>query len=327
MRCACGSLPTAAAPSSGDRTTRTTARSNRALTVGLNDAKEFQKTVPTKSSNRRTATKELQKRAAKKAETTQQQHRASGFGPLVSDLWCRGRGINSRASGVPKARTRLANRSEETGARKQEREKLLWTRRLPIERARARIQPYIYRTPLITSRLIDRSVGCEMIFKTENLQKIGAFKARGACKALFSLNNATLQRGVITHSSGNQGAALAWAAQLRQTTCCVVMPRNATEVKKHAVANYGTEIAFCESSFANPLLRNLFYETSFTKPLLRAFFYEPSFAKSSFASLLLRTLFCEPSFANPLLRTLSGEPRGDCGCAYGGTGGRASAPL
>ena len=102
-----------------------------------------------------------------------------------------------------------------------------------IERARARIQPYIYRTPLITSRLIeliDRSVGCELIFKTENLQKIGAFKARGACKALFSLNNATLQRGVITHSSGNHGAALAWAAQLRQTTCCVVMPRNAAEV-------------------------------------------------------------------------------------------------
>ena len=117
-----------------------------------------------------------------------------------------------------------------------------------IERARARIQPYIHRTPLMTSQLIDRSVGCELIFKTENLQKIGPFKARGACNALFSFKNATLQRGVITHLSGNHGAALAWAAQLRQTACCVVMPRNAPEVKKHAVASYDAEIVFREPS-------------------------------------------------------------------------------
>ena len=120
-----------------------------------------------------------------------------------------------------------------------------------IERAQARIQPYIHRTPLMTSQLINRSVGCELIFKTENLQKIGAFKARGACNALFSKNNATLERGVITHSSGNHGAALAWAAQLRQTACCVVMPRNAPAVKKDAVASYGAEIVFCEPSMAS----------------------------------------------------------------------------
>ena len=120
-----------------------------------------------------------------------------------------------------------------------------------IERAQARIQPYIHRTPLMTSQLINRSVGCELIFKTENLQKIGAFKARGACNALFSKNNATLKRGVITHSSGNHGAALAWAAQLRQTACCVVMPCNAPAVKKDAVASYGAEIVFCEPSMAS----------------------------------------------------------------------------
>ena len=120
-----------------------------------------------------------------------------------------------------------------------------------IERAQARIQPYIHRTPLMTSQLINRSVGCELIFKTENLQKIGAFKARGACNALFSKNNAPLERGVITHSSGNHGAALAWAAQLRQTACCVVMPRNAPAVKKDAVASYGAEIVFCEPSMAS----------------------------------------------------------------------------
>lgn len=120
-----------------------------------------------------------------------------------------------------------------------------------IERAQARIQPYVHRTPLMTSQLIDRSLGCELIFKTENLQKIGAFKARGACNALFSMNNATLERGVITHSSGNHGAAFAWAAQLRQTACCVVMPRNAPKVKKDAVASYGAEIIFCEPSMAS----------------------------------------------------------------------------
>ena len=54
-----------------------------------------------------------------------------------------------------------------------------------IERAQARIQPYVHRTPLMTSQLIDRSLGCELIFKTENLQKIGAFKASGACNTLF----------------------------------------------------------------------------------------------------------------------------------------------
>lgn len=120
-----------------------------------------------------------------------------------------------------------------------------------IERAQTRIKSHTHRTPLITSRLINQLVGCELIFKAENLQKIGAFKARGACNALFSMDRTKLNRGVITHSSGNHGAALAWAAQLRQTQCTVVMPNNAPRAKKDAVANYAAEIVFCEPTMAS----------------------------------------------------------------------------
>ena len=85
-----------------------------------------------------------------------------------------------------------------------------------------------------------------LFFKCENLQLSGSFKIRGAANAVFSLSEAEAARGVVTHSSGNHGAALALAAQLRGIRAWVVMPRNAPKVKVRAVEAYGAEITFCE---------------------------------------------------------------------------------
>jgi threonine dehydratase len=84
-----------------------------------------------------------------------------------------------------------------------------------IEAAHRLIQPYIHRTPVLTSTGINSLAGGELFFKCENFQKIGAFKFRGACNAVFSLSEAAVQRGVATHSSGNHAAALALAARMR----------------------------------------------------------------------------------------------------------------
>lgn len=88
-------------------------------------------------------------------------------------------------------------------------------------------------------------LGSEIFFKCENFQKVGAFKIRGAINAIFSLSEDALAHGVATHSSGNHAAALALAAQLRKVTAYVVMPENAPQVKKNAVAGYGARMIFC----------------------------------------------------------------------------------
>ena len=119
-----------------------------------------------------------------------------------------------------------------------------------IQQAQARIEPHIHRTPILQSQALNKIIGCELFFKTENFQKIGAFKARGGCNAVFSMDEASLQKGVITHSSGNHGAALAWAASLKVAPCTVVMPDNAPAVKKAAVAGYGATIQLCEPTMA-----------------------------------------------------------------------------
>ena len=105
--------------------------------------------------------------------------------------------------------------------------------------ARERIQPYIHNTPVLTSQFLNDLTGAELFFKCENLQKAGAFKARGAHNAVFSLSDADAARGVATHSSGNHGAALACAARSRGIPATVVMPQNAPRAKVAAVRNYG----------------------------------------------------------------------------------------
>lgn len=115
-----------------------------------------------------------------------------------------------------------------------------------IQQAHNLIRPYIHRTPVMTSVSINQIVGADLFFKCENLQKVGAFKFRGACNAVFSLSEEEAARGVATHSSGNHAAALALAARMRKIPAHIVMPRTSPEIKKRAVAGYGGIITFCE---------------------------------------------------------------------------------
>lgn len=114
--------------------------------------------------------------------------------------------------------------------------------------AHDRIKPYIHRTPVLTSRVIDEFVGAELFFKCENFQKAGAFKARGASNAVFGLGEAQAAKGVATHSSGNHGTCLSYAARRRGIPCTVVMPRTAPQAKKDAVRGYGGKVVECEPS-------------------------------------------------------------------------------
>ena len=115
-----------------------------------------------------------------------------------------------------------------------------------IEAAHARIADYVHRTPVYHSELLDQHSGGELHFKCENLQKVGAFKARGASNAVLGLDDAGAAAGVATHSSGNHGAALAMAAKRRGIPAHIVMPSNAPAAKKAAVAAYGATIIECE---------------------------------------------------------------------------------
>ncbi|MFN6168668.1 MAG: threonine/serine dehydratase [Burkholderiales bacterium] len=119
-----------------------------------------------------------------------------------------------------------------------------------IQAAHQRIKPHIHRTPWLKSDYINREVGAEIFFKCENFQKVGAFKARGACNAIFRLSDEAARRGVVTHSSGNHGAALAWAAGLRGIKATVVVPENAPAPKKRAIQGYGATIQYCAPKIA-----------------------------------------------------------------------------
>lgn len=114
-----------------------------------------------------------------------------------------------------------------------------------IRAARERIAPYVRVTPVMTSDALDALLGAKLYLKCENFQRVGAFKARGACNAVFSLPDDVAKRGVVTHSSGNHGAALAYAAQQRGIPAHVVMPDNAPKVKVANVEGFGAKIHFC----------------------------------------------------------------------------------
>ena len=112
--------------------------------------------------------------------------------------------------------------------------------------AAERIRGHVHRTPVMTSSAVDDIAGADLHFKCENLQKVGAFKARGATNAVLSLDDEAAGRGVATHSSGNHAAALAYAAAIRGVPAHVVMPSSAPPVKKAAVAGYGALITECK---------------------------------------------------------------------------------
>jgi threonine dehydratase len=119
-----------------------------------------------------------------------------------------------------------------------------------IQQARARIQGRVHRTPVMTSQTLDSSSNARLYFKCENLQNMGAFKARGATNAVFSLSDAEARRGVATHSSGNHAAALARAAKLRGIPAYIVMPSNSPKAKQASVSRYGGKIVLCEPTLA-----------------------------------------------------------------------------
>jgi len=119
-----------------------------------------------------------------------------------------------------------------------------------IKEAAVRIAPWVHRTPLIGSAQLSQITGCEVSIKCEHLQRVGAFKARGAHNAVMQLRDDEARHGVTTHSSGNHAAALALAARNRAVPAFVVMPSNAPRVKRDAVHGYGAEIIECEPTLA-----------------------------------------------------------------------------
>jgi threonine dehydratase len=116
--------------------------------------------------------------------------------------------------------------------------------------ARQRIAPHIHHTPILTSASLDEIAGAKLYFKCENFQRSGSFKMRGASNAVFSLSDAEAARGVLTHSSGNHAAALSLAARRRGIRAWIVMPSDAAQSKRAAVAAFGAEINYCEATMA-----------------------------------------------------------------------------
>ena len=109
-----------------------------------------------------------------------------------------------------------------------------------------RVEPYIHKTPVLTSHMLNEISGCDIFFKCENFQRMGAFKIRGALNAIMQLSPEQRSKGVITHSSGNFAQALSLAAKELGVKAYVVMPNTAPQVKKNAVAGYGGQIEECE---------------------------------------------------------------------------------
>jgi threonine dehydratase len=116
--------------------------------------------------------------------------------------------------------------------------------------AAARIAPHAHATPVLRSRVLDELAGCHLHFKAEPLQRAGAFKFRGACNAVWALEAAEAGRGVVTHSSGNHGAALALAAKTRGIPCHVVVPEGANAAKLANIARYGATLHPCAPTIA-----------------------------------------------------------------------------
>ena len=120
-----------------------------------------------------------------------------------------------------------------------------------IESAALRIADRTHRTPVLESPELNDLLGCSLFFKCENLQRTGAFKARGAVNAVLQLTDEQAQNGVATHSSGNHGKALAYAARERGIPAYIVMPNNAPEIKKKGVLDYGGKIIECPPTLAD----------------------------------------------------------------------------
>jgi threonine dehydratase len=120
----------------------------------------------------------------------------------------------------------------------------MFSREMVLE-AQGRIISLVHRTPILTCATLDRQLGASVLFKCENFQRTGSFKFRGACNAVASLPTAVRARGVVTHSSGNYGQALALAAKLHSTPAYIVMPEDSSAIKKQATSGYGGHVTLC----------------------------------------------------------------------------------
>lgn len=120
-----------------------------------------------------------------------------------------------------------------------------------IKEASKRIGAWIHETPVLSNKAINDIAGATLYFKCENFQKTGSFKIRGATNAVFSLTKEEIINGVITHSSGNHGAALAQAAAWRGIKCYVVTPQSSPQVKKDALKSYGAEITYSDATLSS----------------------------------------------------------------------------
>lgn len=115
-----------------------------------------------------------------------------------------------------------------------------------VLQAAERIKPFANRTPIFKSNWFNQQTGAELYFKCENFQKVGAFKFRGACNAVFSLSEQEGKKGIATHSSGNHAQAVALASRNKGYQATIIMPKNAPVIKIKAVKEYGAKILFCE---------------------------------------------------------------------------------
>lgn len=113
-----------------------------------------------------------------------------------------------------------------------------------IEAAARRLEGVAHRTPVATSRQFDALAGCRAYFKCENLQRMGAFKFRGAYNALAALDADARSRGVVAFSSGNHAQAVALAGRILGISATIVMPADAPQVKVAATRGYGAEVVF-----------------------------------------------------------------------------------
>lgn len=136
-----------------------------------------------------------------------------------------------------------------------------------LEKSQYRINPFVHRTPVLTSTYFNELTGADLFFKCENFQKVGAFKYRGATNAVLQLSEEQKAKGVIAHSSGNHAQALALAAKTQEIKAHIVMPSNAPKVKSNAVKGYGAEITFCEPTLLarEETVKNLIDRFGFTE--------------------------------------------------------------
>ena len=115
-----------------------------------------------------------------------------------------------------------------------------------IEKAHQRISDHVHNTPILTSDSLNNELGSNLFFKCENFQKTGSFKIRGATNSILQLNDTEIKNGIITTSSGNHGAAVAFIADKIGTSSKIIMPNNTPKNKIENVQRYGGEIFYCE---------------------------------------------------------------------------------